>query len=407
MMRYDLWILTFTLLAFPLSEVRAERKTETYENGSRKAVYYTNSAGERYGSYREYWPDGTKKVIAKYRAGKLDGSYSEYDENGSPLILAKYTDGLLHGLRKRYQDGKAAFVETWVHGFLAFPKSKAEIQQKLEEVRKSSAELAGAEIEARVALLRLREYRCAVGLPWEELVLDRDFNKKCKSATILLLKGGRGDNPHRIDKNPGVPADLFRLGQEGARRSNLHFGQSDIRHAVDGFMRDSDSRNIAELGHRRWCLNPSMGKTGFGRSEGYVAMWAMDRSAKKVPEWDWIAFPPRGLLPVDLFAAGNAWHVSVNSAAFERPSQQEVRVSVRHVKNITMKRSKLLSIRPLKLDHFSVGSSKYGSGRAIIFRPTGIQVLPGESFYVEIDGVKKRDGEAFYFHKIEYFVSFF
>lgn len=45
--------------------------------------------------------------------------------------------------------------------------------------------------------------------------------------------------------------------------------------AVDGFMEDSDAGNIAMVGHRRWQLNPKMGKVGFGTAGRFVAEAAL------------------------------------------------------------------------------------------------------------------------------------
>ena len=48
--------------------------------------------------------------------------------------------------------------------------------------------------------------------------------------------------------------------------------------AIDGWMDDSSGNNIPELGHRRWQLNPTLGKVGFGYCDGVAVETIYDRS---------------------------------------------------------------------------------------------------------------------------------
>jgi len=393
--------LTLAIVAFASTTASAGRTVEKYASGKKKLVYSTNSKGHRHGSYTEYWPNGKKKVAAKYRHGKLDGSYVEYDERGKQSLTCKYVRGDLHGPRRSYRLGRTVSEEIWVEGFLALPRSRIEIRRDLTRAQESAVDLAGAPETARGALRRLREYRCAAGVPWENLTLDRDMNEKCAAATEILVRLGR--MTHHIDKNPGVPKDIFELGKEGAKKSNLH-QIGNLPSSVDGFMRDSGPSNIDAVGHRRWCLGPAMAKTGFGLSGKYVAMWATDKSAETVPQWDIIAFPPRGYMPANLFASTNAWHVSLHPSEYDLGDRRAVRASVRRVPSVTTSRAKIQRIPPLENDHLSTCEKNLGSGPAVIFRPKGATVRAGAVYFVTIEGLTGPDGEE---RRIEYFVAFF
>src|SRR5262249_50213938 len=95
----------------------------------------------------------------------------------------------------------------------------------------------------------------------------------CDAAVQLLAKIGHLDH---TPKNPGLPEDEYKLAYKGTSHSNLGQGFRSLANAVDDWMWDSDGGNIDRVGHRRWCRNPAMQKTGFGGSGKSTAMWAFD-----------------------------------------------------------------------------------------------------------------------------------
>ena len=84
------------------------------------------------------------------------------------------------------------------------------------------------------------------------------------------------------------------IGYEGTSRGNLYMGSEDIVAQVRAYMDDSDASNIDAVGHRRWCLNPRMVKTGFGQTGKFGAMYAHDNSRRKIPEYDFVGYPAPG-----------------------------------------------------------------------------------------------------------------
>ena len=244
-------------------------------------------------------------------------------------------------------------------------------------------------------------YRYLCDVPYEGLVLDRGYNERCAAACIALEKLGR--LTHDLDRNPGLPEDVVSLAQEGAKRSNLDT-RIDVVAAIDAFMDDSDPDNIERVAHRRWCLNPPMLKTGVGRGKAqFVALWATNADRKNVPDWDHVAFPPRGYLPVGYFRARYAWSVSLNPTRCKKPEKSDVKVEVRKVRQIESPLEDLERYRPLELDFFNVDHARMGTGPCIIFRPVLPAIAPGHVYFVRITGLRDAGGEAVV---VRYFVVF-
>lgn len=103
-------------------------------------------------------------------------------------------------------------------------------------------------------------------------------------------------------------------------KCNLAGGAGMVK-SVRQYMNDGGANNRVARGHRRWCLNPPMGKTGFGGKSGFSAMWAMDRSGgAQMKFW---AYPGIGLYPEE-YLTGNSW-----SAYFDEKAPEAKKVKVR------------------------------------------------------------------------------
>lgn len=134
-------------------------------------------------------------------------------------------------------------------------RSADEVKKKLVEILASPREGAG---EREAALRRLKAYRYLAGVPYD-ITLDDEFNAACETGAKLCAKLGRLDH---TPANPGLPEDDFTLGYKGTSQSNLGQGYRGLEDALDGWIEDSDKNNISHVGHRRWCFNPAMQKTG-------------------------------------------------------------------------------------------------------------------------------------------------
>ncbi|HLW68170.1 MAG TPA: CAP domain-containing protein, partial [Gemmataceae bacterium] len=317
-------------------------------------------------------------IIATYKAGKLYGSYTEYNENGSKKLVANYKDGKLNGTVSQFENGKLFLTQTFKDGELVTARSAAQIKKKLAEIDpEHKGRYANDTAEREAALRRLKAYRYLAGVPYENLALDSEMNSACLAGAKLLEKLGKLDH---TPPNPGLPEADYQLGYKGTSHSNIAMGLGDLAKCVDGWMDDSDRGNIDRLGHRRWCINPAMQKTGFGRSGKYACMWSFDNSQKQMPDYDFVAWPPKGLLPVEYFGGKEAWSVSFNTTKYK--------VNASAVKaNIYKTDASMAKGAALKMDFFHVDNGGYGIPNCVIFRPEGADVAPGKRYLVEIEGV--------------------
>ena len=98
-----------------------------------------------------------------------------------------------------------------------------------------------------------------------DVTVDPEYAEKAQAGTTLLTEVGNLE--HTPKKPSSVSQEFYDLGYQGTSSSNLGWGYSNLADAViRGWMNDGDSSNIDRVGHRRWCINPTMGATGFGHS---------------------------------------------------------------------------------------------------------------------------------------------
>ena len=173
---------------------------------------------------------------------------------------------------------------------------------------------------------------------------------------------------------------------------------------VESWMDDSDAGNISRLGHRRWCLNPPMLKLGIASSGKYCAMWAFDDSREKVPDFDFVAFPPPGLLPANAFGSGYAWHASLHPDKYQPPEPDAVKVRIVRAQVDLARGEVKRAAEPLPLDFFQVDLDGFGIPNAIIFRPKDLELAAGHHFWVEITGLADAQGKP---AQLQYLVGFF
>jgi len=134
----------------------------------------------------------------------------------------------------------------------------------------------------------LNVYRYLCGVP-AKVKMDEKLNANCEEAAKICEEKGKlgHDFGHYTDKS-----NLSTMG--------------DVVASVPQYIDDSGSNNRERRGHRRWCLNPPMKKTGFGSgSSGYSAMWSIDgsRDSSRVKAW---SYPGAGYFPRK-YMHGTAW----------------------------------------------------------------------------------------------------
>ena len=251
-----------------------------------------------------------------------------------------------------------------------------------------------ANVEAVSAVRRLNAYRFLCGLP-ANVTLDADQMFYAEAGAKLLKSVGKLDH---TPANPGVPEQEYKDGYNGTSHSNIFQASNSppIAASVDAYMDDSDAGNIDRLGHRRWCLNPAMQTTGFGKYEHFSAMWSMDSRRANSSEWEIVAYPARGYMPIEYFSANAAWSVILNPQRLKAPGS-DVDITIRPLDDANHPGA------PLELNFKSVETGGYGGGPAIIFRPKSLDLAPGRRYGVEIKGVSTSAGKPL---SIRYVVEF-
>lgn len=202
---------------------------------------------------------------------------------------------------------------------------------------------------------------------------------------------------HYPEKPDGMTDEMYTLAQEGAGSSNIAMASWKNRSLnstiVSGWMEDGDSSNIDRVGHRRWIINPSMGKTGFGAVSGkngtYSSVYSFDMSNTSATEYG-VMWPAQNM-PASYFGEEFPWSVSMGYAV----DKSSINISL-----VRKNDGQTWNFSNSSADgEFYVNNDNYGQEGCIIFRPgSGIEYKAGDIFKVEITGLKT---------PVSYTVSFF
>lgn len=385
---------------------------EVFDESGRRLELTTWQHGKRHGPHQAWRPDGSPEVFDTWqsdlrtgactlfhesgaeaangnlRAGKRVGKWRLQDAAGRRVRLLEYKDDLLHGPARVLLGDKPISRQVWKNGELveldgiaAFPRPKEQLLTELRSILATPAPAGTAERDAArfQALLRLRLYRHLCHLPHADLQLVPAWNELCDAASeVCKANGGLSHTP---PQPPGFAEARWKQGYEGASHSNLARGRT-LPFSVDSYMDDSDDSNIDRVGHRRWCLNPTLLKTGFGTAGDFHAMWSMDKSGKSPKGLDAVLYPPPGHVPVDLFGSNHAF--SINLLRGGQPKPEQLRASIRPLDE------DWVAGEPLPDDVLHIGGKEIGTGTCIIFRKRNFECSVDRRYLVELstDGGK-------------------
>lgn len=257
-------------------------------------------------------------------------------------------------------------------------------------------------------------YRFISGLPYD-ITMDATLNAQAQYGALLLAASG--DFSHYPTKPDDMPESIFRRGEDATSSSNIFastYNDHIVVSSVDAYMEDSDTYNLDRVGHRRWILNPPLQKVGFGQAEGqdnggyrwkYSALKIFDESRIEAVDYNYIAYPAAGPFPIEVFGGYYAWSVSINPDKYDEPVISNVKVTMKRLNdNKTWTLTSANNTVSETGAYMNVENSNFGSGPAIIFRPSGnITYQSGDRFRVTITGLKSVWGES---RTLEYEVEF-
>lgn len=225
----------------------------------------------------------------------------------------------------------------------------------------------------------LNTMRYVAGIP-SNVKLNSAYSKQCQAAA--LLNAANNTLSHYPVKPAGIKESLYQLGEQGAKSSNIAYASWDTNLAfgvVNQWMEDSDDSNIDRVGHRRWILNPSMKKTGFGYVSHYSAMYAFDGAFGSTKYYG-VAWPAQNM-PLDYFSDRTAWSISMGK--YVDPAKVKVTLIRKSDKK------KWIFSKKNANGRFYVNNDNYGQTGCIIFRPDNISYQSGDVFQVKITGLEK------------------
>ncbi len=143
-----------------------------------------------------------------------------------------------------------------------------------------------------------------------EVTLDDMYNEYAQNGA-MVMKGTEGTVINGVDygglthypiKTDNITADQFKLGSTGTRGGNIGKGHTSLTDTIlNGYMFDGDPGNVLTMGHRRWILNPTMSKVGFGQVENYNCMYAHDNGNAKERIENFVTWPATNM-PVELMS---------------------------------------------------------------------------------------------------------
>lgn len=256
------------------------------------------------------------------------------------------------------------------------------------------------------AAQRLNVLRRLAGVP--QVQLDDRLSENAQYGAVLLAHLGS------LNHTPSKPSDMdnsfYQKAYEATSTSNIAAGM-DLLESVDMFMQDSDARNVERVGHRRWQLNPELGRVGFGCAQNPDSIYR-DFVTEKVTDtsgsgcdYDFIGWPASGNFPnyLDSFDANTAWSVVLNPDDYQVPTQSGLVVTlVRQSDGKTWTLDGKASYTPAASGRY-LNVETSGVGNCIIFRPDGVTKYEGV-YQVTIDGLKDRSGKAVDFtYQVDFF----
>ena len=185
-----------------------------------------------------------------------------------------------------------------------------------------------------------------------------------------------------------------------------------LQSAVSGCMDDNSSlNNLSCVGHRRWLLNPALGKVGFGYARSaenwdYIVNHVFDRSGPGC-DYDFISWPVAGNHPTMLFNTENPWSITLNPSLYQKPSADSVRITITRESDGKTWSFDSDTGAPANTAtaYMTVNNQGYGVSNCIIFHPGSANVDSYEGvFTVDVTGICTKSGSPAELH---YQVDFF
>ncbi len=246
------------------------------------------------------------------------------------------------------------------------------------------------------ALNMLNFMRYTAGIAADVLYND-GYDIRCGAGAVILSRNNVLS--HYPDKPKGMSNYYYNIGVLGTSTSNIAMGYANAAATVVAYMEDGDVSNIERVGHRRWCLNPSMGKTAFGECGSFYTMAAHDMSRTDTVDYDYVIWPA-SVAPIE-YSKG-PFSIMLNTDNYTVPDKETVKAIIKcNGKTYTLdKNSRDTSANGA---YFSINTDSIGSGYAVIFQAP-YTFKAGDTAEVTIEGLEDRHlGRVDLTYTVEFF----
>ncbi|MCZ8341518.1 MAG: ankyrin repeat domain-containing protein [Leptospira sp.] len=162
----------------------------------------------------------------------------------------------------------------------------------------------------QASLKRINFYRILAGLsPIVELV--EEYNRKALQSSLIM------EAANKLSHYPSSSWKCFSPeGKEGAENSNLALEPGTA--GIDSYIEDQGPDNYF-VGHRRWILFPQLLTMGSGSTKSANSLWVFGERSSSNIKPEFVAWPPEGYVPADLFVSQNyRWSFSKANADFSK-----------------------------------------------------------------------------------------
>ena len=240
-----------------------------------------------------------------------------------------------------------------------------------------------------------------------DVKLEDEYVYQAQAASYVNAKNNRLD--HYPNRPSGISDALWEAGYTGAGMSDIAMGYAGVMAAIQGWMCDSVSGNIASVGHRCHIIKPDLAAVGFGSTQLSGAPYHAlridyDRKNGKFTD-NYICWPAKNM-PVELYDSGYnqnyAFSVGLGTS-YDKPDLNKLKVTVTSKKQGKTWKLTKKSRNPNGL-YLNVSSNTYSwkISNWIVFNTTTFE--EGDRVSVQIEGLTK-NGESC--DPITYDVNFF
>jgi uncharacterized protein YjdB len=216
-----------------------------------------------------------------------------------------------------------------------------------------------------------------------------------------------------LTHTPSLPGDMLPTdpiwldGQAACGQANLYSGSpvsmyndtSLMSNSVQTWLNDSDEYNVTSLGHRRWMLYPQLATSGFGGAYSgnwlYTACQVSGTPLSSAPTPATVSWPAPGYFPIEFFAGGQAWSVSLGPGY--QAATSGISVTMAETDDGTRASGGSESFTSFSTSGtkiFTVSTDGFGTPNCVIFRPSTLVPGVGKAYRVTVSGLRLSGGAA-------------